>query len=253
MGRDVPTYGLCLLCGALLAGLIALARGRRCRVKGEDVIFCGMYGAIGALIGAKLGFILVHAGEVRDMLSAGAGLRGLLQLLTGSGFLSFGAMAGGFIGFLLYCREFKCDRDALACCLLPAAPLMLAWCRLGCFCAGCCYGKAWDGPLAVVNTCSPVGINNVPLFPVQLLAAALALLLCIVMLALPKLRRPVPASRPAGFFMAAFAAGRFCLEFLRGDHADKMWQGLTWAQWVCLALLIVGLLLYRRGNKQASA
>ena len=249
----MPAYGLCLVIGALLAGLIALALGRRCHAKSEDVIFCGMYAAVGALIGAKAGFILAHAGEIVASLRSGAGIRELAGVFVSGGFLSFGAMIGGLTGFLLYCREFGVDRDELACCLLPTAPLLLACCRIGCFCAGCCYGIPWQGPLAVVNTCSPVGVNGAPLFPVQLLAAALSLVLFVFMLAWPPLRRPAPLSRLLGAFLTLYSAGRFCLEFFRGDHLDRMLAGLTWSQWFCIAAFISGALLWRRFRKARPA
>ena len=248
LGLTIPTYGLCLVCGVLLAGLIALALGRRCHAKNEDVIFCGMYAAIGALIGAKAGFILAHAGEIIAAMRQG-GVRELAGVFVSGGFLSFGAMIGGLTGFLLYCREFGADRDKLACCLLPVAPLLLACCRVGCFCAGCCYGIPWQGPLAVLNTCSPVGVNGVPLFPVQLLAAAASLLLFVLMLCLPSGRYPAPFGRLLGVFLTLYGAGRFGLEFLRGDHLDRMWLGLTWSQWFCLAAFIAGVLLWRRFRK----
>ncbi len=241
----MPTYGLCLVCGALLAGLIALVLGRRCHAKSEDVIFCGMYAAVGALIGAKLGFILTHAGEIIALWQSGTGFKALLYALVSSGFLSFGAMAGGLAGFLLYCREFGVDRDKLAGCLIPTAPLGLACCRVGCFCAGCCYGVVWNGPFAVINVCSPVGVNGVSLFPVQLLAAGLSLLLFGFMLALPSLRYPAPFGRLLGAFLTLYGAGRFGLEFLRGDH-PRPGMGLTWQQWFCLATLAAGVLLYGR-------
>ncbi|MBO7668456.1 MAG: prolipoprotein diacylglyceryl transferase [Firmicutes bacterium] len=253
MGRQLPTYGLCLVCGALLAGLIALALGRRCHAKSEDVIFCGMYAAIGALIGAKAGFLLAHAGEIFAAIAAGAGARELAETFISGGFLSFGAMAGAMAGFLLYCREFGVDRDKLACCLLPTAPLMLACCRLGCFAAGCCYGIPWQGPLAIVDTVSPVGLNGVPLFPVQLFSVTLGLLLFAVMLAWPGLRWPAPLGRLLGLFLTLYSAGRFGLEFFRGDHLDRGWLGLTWSQWFCLAAFIAGAVLWLRCRRPRAA
>ncbi|MBR5429877.1 MAG: prolipoprotein diacylglyceryl transferase [Firmicutes bacterium] len=250
-GRQLPAYGLCLVCGVLLAGLAALSLGRRCRVKGEDVLFCGMYSAVGGLIGAKLGYLLAHLGEITALYRSGAALRELLPLLTDSGFLSFGGLAGALTGFLLYCREFRCDRDLLASCLIPAAPLLLACCRVGCFCAGCCYGRPWAGPLAVVNTASPVGINGVALFPVQLLSAGLDLLL-FLLLALPRRNSPSTCGRLLGCFLTLYSLGRFGVEFLRGDHLDHLWQGLSRTQWVCLPALALGLwLLYRERQKAA--
>ena len=234
-----------------MAGLTALALGRRCHMKKEDIILCGIYSAIGGLIGAKLGFILAHAGGIADLLRSGADWRELTAALISGGFVSFGGIIGGLIGFLLYCREFRVELDKLACCLIPAAPLLLACCRLGCFCTGCCYGIVWDGAWAIVNTVSPVGINGTPLFPVQLLACGLDLLLFCFMLLSPRLHYPAPGSRLMGAFLALYSAGRFGVEFLRGDHAHDIGPGLTGSQCFCLLLLAVGLYLWYRGRQRS--
>ncbi|MBQ6118968.1 MAG: prolipoprotein diacylglyceryl transferase, partial [Clostridia bacterium] len=105
--------------------------------------------------------------------------------------------------------------------LTPGCLIVLALSKLSCHFEGCCYGIPWTGPFAVVNTCSPVGVNGVPLFPVQLLAAALGLLLFVFMLCLPSLRWPAPFSRLLGVFLTLYSAGRFGLEFFRGDHLGR--------------------------------
>lgn len=54
------------------------------------------------------------------------------------------------------------------------------FCKLGCFFAGCCHGKPYDGFFSVVYTTgSHAMLQNVPLFPIQLVEALVrAIVLC---------------------------------------------------------------------------
>lgn len=252
LGLSLPTYGLCLICGVLLAGLIALAGGRRCSLPKQDIIFCGIYCGLGGLIGAKIGYLLAHGREIALLWREAADKWELITSLAQSGFLLFGGIIGGLLAFFIYCRQYRVDADQLAPCLIPTAPLLTACCRLGCFGAGCCYGVAWEGPLAIVNTHSLLGLNGVPLFPVQLLAVILNLALFLIMLTWPPLRPPAPACRIVGFYLAMCAVGRFGLEFLRGDHGHELWPGFSGMQWFCLPLLLLGLCLIWRSQHKAA-
>jgi len=251
-GREVALYGLCIVCGALLAGLTACRLGRRCALDREDIIYCGLYMAVGAIVGGKLAYIGARLPEVSALWQTAASRTELIRALFRGGFLFFGGLFGGLFMGWRYCRRFGVDMHKMACCVIPAAPLLHAWGRLGCFCAGCCYGIPWSGPLAVINTRTPVGVNGVPLFPVQLLSVGLNLLLFAFMLRSPRLRWPAPAGRLAGFYLAVYSLARFGVEFLRGDHPGHVWQGLTWAQWFCLPAMACGLLLLYRSMKKTA-
>ena len=132
-----------------------------------------------------------------------------------------------------------------------ALPLMHAFGRAGCFFAGCCYGVRCDGPLAVTFHSSPAAPNGVGLFPVQLLEAALNLVLFACFCAVFRSRARAARISCTGLYLCAYAVIRFFVEFLRGDAARGLWLGLSTSQWCSIAALAAGIWLLLRRRKHA--
>lgn len=250
-GRPIAMYGLCIVCGALSAGLVALALGRRCALAGEDIVLCGLYLAVGGVIGGKLLYLLAHLQQLLQALRAWPGRPELLLSLLQGGFLFFGGLAGGLFMFWRYCSAYRVDMGKMARCIIPVAPLVQAWGRVGCFCAGCCYGIPWDGPLAVSYSLSPVAPLGQALFPVQLVSAGLNLLLCAALLLYVSPRPQLSPRRLALLYVAVYCLGRLVLDFWRGDHTDRTLLDLTWAQWACLLILPAILIIMK--NERAKS
>ena len=111
--------------------------------------------------------------------------------------------------------------------------------RLGCFAAGCCYGKATDvpwaviftNPLAAANVGTPLGI---PLHPTQLYEAGAELLILVGLLATEKRGRPF-AGRTFWLYMLVYAASRFVIEMYRGDPRGELW-GFSTSQIISFVL-----------------
>jgi prolipoprotein diacylglyceryltransferase len=121
--------------------------------------------------------------------------------------------------------------------LLLALGFVLAWGRIGCFLGGCCHGRpcgvgARYGA-AHVAVGFPRCFSGVRLFPVQL-AESLWLFLAVGWGS-----SLVAAGEAAGAGLAAFivlqSAGRFALEYARGDAARPYLAGISEAQWTSLA------------------
>jgi phosphatidylglycerol:prolipoprotein diacylglycerol transferase len=93
--------------------------------------------------------------------------------------------------------------------------------RLGCFAAGCCYGKPTTVPWAVVftdpaaaaNVGTPLGIR---LHPTQLYEAGAELLILAFLLATERRGRPF-AGRTFWLYMFLYAVSRYVIEIYRGD------------------------------------
>lgn len=121
----------------------------------------------------------------------------------GAGSVLYGWIFGGTAAIFFLTKLFKLPfiryADAVAPWMLVAQFLN----RLGCFDAGCCYGKPLSGDT---------------LYPVQLYEGFydLALLAFIKL----KARRPGQATL---YYFAGYAAARFFLEFLRGDNLPALW------------------------------
>ncbi len=140
-----------------------------------------------------------------------------IQLIkVDSGYVFYGGLIGAIPGYIIGVKIAKCgllDFADIYGCLIPLAH---SFGRLGCFCAGCCYGIRYDGLFAIHyhNPLSSVAID-VGIFPVQLLEAVLLLMIFFITILLfyhyqYKMTCLV-------FYLISYSIIRFCVEFLRGD------------------------------------
>lgn len=111
--------------------------------------------------------------------------------------------------------------------------------RAGCLAAGCCHGKphGWGVSYSPAHSDGgfPAHLVGVRLFPLQAaeslwisLAVAAA---CATLLAVAR-----PGESFATYSMA-YAAGRFCFEFARGDEERVYLRGFSEAQWTSLLVV----------------
>jgi phosphatidylglycerol:prolipoprotein diacylglycerol transferase len=122
----------------------------------------------------------------------------------------------------------------------PAIALGHVTGRLGCFAAGCCYGKPGNVPWAVVFT-NPAAAANVgtplgiPLHPTQLYESGAELLILIVLLATERRGRPFPG-RTFWLYMILYGVSRYIIEFYRGDPRGVIF-GVSTSQFISLLLV----------------
>ncbi len=248
-GKLIPMYGVCFVLGMGLAVLTARILAKKYKeVPLIDVVCSAVYAGIGAIIGAKFLFILVNIGLILD------GTISLLQAFQG-GFVFYGGLIGGIIGLFIYVKLYKLNAMKFFELYATIVPLGHSIGRVGCFLGGCCYGIEYDGPLSVIydvnigNT--PVGI---PLFPVQLLEAALLLCLFFVVLFLYIKKRHLGIQVLTYGF--AYCLLRFSLEFLRGDKERGGLLGMSTSQFISLVfaivLVVIIVLRVKKAKKQIS-
>lgn len=114
-----------------------------------------------------------------------------------------------------------------------ALPLALALTcgRIGCWSAGCCGGRAC-GADELWPPLTRVGADGVARLPVQAIEAAFHALAAVSVLVAE--RRGALTGRRLAAYLTVYAGLRFVLEFAR-DH-PPIALGLTWFQWLALAL-----------------
>lgn len=249
--RAFPTYSLLALAGAAAAWGYFHWRLRR---RGENpgrTEQAFLWGVLGALVGAKLLYLLPQLPQ----LAADLPLLGQdpalfsARYLTG-GFVFYGGLLGALGAVGLFCRRRKLPFGPLGADLVPAVPLFHAFGRVGCFLAGCCYGiPAPAGWWGVTFSQALLAPNGVALVPVQLYEAAGCLLLFLLLDRLA--RRGWSGGQLLPVYLSLYGAFRFLLEFLRGDEARGFWGPLSTSQWVALATLAVALpvLLWQQSKR----
>jgi len=141
----------------------------------------------------------------------------------------------------------------------PGLALGHALGRVGCFAAGCCYGKEthhWWGvvfhnPLANDITGTPL---NVPLQPTQLFECAVELANFVFLMWLLKRRKF--EGQIFGAFMFIYGIARFFLEFLRGDpgRGSVFGGAMSGTQLIAIGLVLAGGLIWwlRPGAKRVA-
>ncbi len=241
--RDVPVYGLCMAVGAVLGWLLCRARARRLPVplapQAVDRCFLWIGGC--ALAGAKVySLALVWPSLMADLPLLRTDPALFLQRYLYGGLVFYGGLTGGFcaVGWLLWRRAATFSQLESA--FLPALPLVHALGRVGCFCAGCCYGVPTDSPLGVCYPPGGLAPSGVRLVPIQLWEAGGDLLLFALLLA-PVFSR---AGQRLGAYLTGYGCLRFATECFRGDAARGLAGPLSGAQWISLAAVAAGLLCF---------
>ncbi len=233
IGRfTVHSYGLLIAIGVVLAIVITILRAKHMGLSGEEVLNIGIIIVVFGFVGAKILFILENFRQF---------LEHPLSVIGSSGFVVYGGLIIGLFAVFVYCRWIrKIPFLRYVDLYFPSVALGQALGRLGCFMAGCCYGKettAWWGVVFPENSYAPAGV---PLIPTQLISAigdfAIFLFLFFFSKKLAKKVGDVTA-----FYMLLYGAGRFCVEFLRQNEQGGIGV-LTTAQ--CFSLVFLAAFVF---------
>ncbi len=174
---------------------------------------------IGAMLGAKLPFVL---SDWQELVSGRAWFADGKTILTG--------MAGGYLGVVVAKWSLGiCTRTGDSFAVPVAASVAVG--RLGCFVAGCCYGRPTSLPWGVVFTQH----DGQPRHPTQLYEAAFHALAAVVLYTLQ--RAGMFRGNLIKLYIIAYAVYRFFTEFVREEQ--PLWLDLTGYQWSALAMIVV--------------
>lgn len=153
-----------------------------------------------------------------------------------TGFTFLGGLLGGAIAFVLCFlivkkklgEEFFFSLEVVPCSLALAH----AFGRIGCFMAGCCYGKATDSWLGVVFP--ELGYK---VYPTQLFESVFLFILFGILSALLFTRH---GKFNFVVYSLSYGVFRFLIEFLRGDDRGSFIPGITPSQFWSLVLIVCG-------------
>jgi phosphatidylglycerol:prolipoprotein diacylglycerol transferase len=241
-GRELAFHSYGVLIAVGLAAGIAVAY-REARRQGFDrgrVLDAAFWMIVAGLVGSRIVYGLVNAGDFARVCFHGGGesrsfftaLGDCMRILAvwQGGLVFYGGVAGAaVVGYRFARREgwsFASFGDLFA----PALALGHAFGRLGCFAAGCCFGKVGSGKLAAsfprgsvafdelaATGGIPTGWQTTPgLHPTQLYEAFGEFAIFAGLLVLrPRLRRQPGALLVT--YLGAYAVLRFLVEMFRGD------------------------------------
>jgi phosphatidylglycerol:prolipoprotein diacylglycerol transferase len=264
----ISSYPVLLLLGFFFGWLLARRRRTRFGITGNDIDNITLLLPLAGLFGARFFARLFY--ENVPLIEA-------LQVWRGDGLVFYGGFVFCVFVIAAYTLARRINFLALADCLAPALALGLAFGRVGCFLAGCCWGDVCTNvairdpvaaqriqtfpaisgagfPLAVtfpqesaaaqqhrkLALLSAGSERSLPVHPVQLYEAALAAALC-GLLHVASARNVAPGSLTLAMLLG-YAFIRFCTEFLRADnklHAGDFTFSQVMSLWVAALCVLV--------------
>ncbi|MBI4691631.1 MAG: prolipoprotein diacylglyceryl transferase [Nitrospirae bacterium] len=239
----IHTYGVLIASGFLLGLALAVREARKQLIEPDKIIDLGFYVLLAAILGSRLFFVLIN-----------------LQHYLKNPFAIFKIWEGGlvFYGGVIFAvptavwliRKKGLDLWKTADIFAPSLPIGHAIGRLGCFGAGCCYGKPAEGIPWAVTFSDPACLarQGVPLHPTQLYESAGEFINFLLLIMLR--RHQSFKGQLFWTYLLLYSVLRFIVEFFRGDEARGYLAGnISISQGISVVLFliaIVGFIVLKR-------
>lgn len=244
-------YWILSMVGMLLSFGFLWLRKKKFSVPKADVFYLFLLALVGALAGAKiLYWITIIPIVVQDFQILIQHPDIFMEMIV-NGYVFYGGLIGGFLICYWYCRKFRISFGEVTELFTPILPFFHIFGRIGCFCAGCCYGipVSWGIPF----TQAVGGPNGIPLLPLQLIESSCNAIILAAVLVFDHFFRGKRLTLP--FYAVLYAVCRFILEFFRGD-LDRGVILLSTSQWVSIGIVLaVGIwffiMIMRKKQKRA--
>lgn len=238
-------YGLMIAIGIFAAYTLAEYRARRLEgVDDERVFGLTAWAVAGGLAGGKVMYYITILPQIIS--DPSLLYRDLLE-----GFVIYGALIGGFVGIWLYCRKWKLNLLSYLDLALPSVALAQGFGRIGCLLAGCCYGMETDSAFCIIFQESAYAPNGIPLIPTQIISSVLDFAHFAVLIWFVK-KWKKKEGQVTGLYFVLYSAGRFILEFFRGDLERGNVGALSTSQFISIFTFAagIGLLLWLGRRKK---
>ena len=233
---SIPGYGLMIALGFVIALLVGGYRAKKKGLDAEAVIDLAIIAILTGFLGAKLLYIII---SFREFLESPA------VFLKTSGFVVYGGIISGVLCCMLYCRIKKLKFLDYFDLVMPEVAIAQGFGRIGCFLAGCCYGRETDAAWGITFPADSMAPSGVKLIPTQLMSAVgdfvIAAVLIVVADVLVKKIKLVSGDIGC-LYVWMYGIGRFFIEFLRNDFRGSVGPFST-SQFISLFAVAGGVVL----------
>lgn len=237
-------YGLMYLCGFVGAWFYGVKRAKRDDIRWtpkqvEDVIF---YGAMGVIIGGRLGYTLFY--NFSNFLDNPFSI-----LYLHEGGMSFhGGMLGVFLGLYLFGRKNGMSFFQVSDFIAPWVPIGLGAGRIGNF----INQELWGRPMETIMPWALDYGDHIARHPSSLYQALTEGLLLFLILWLYS-SKPRPHIAISAVFMIGYGSFRFITEFFRAPDSHLgfiAYDWMTMGQLLSLPMIIFGLVIFYIAQKK---
>lgn len=241
----IYAYGFFITVGFVVSLILASLKIRKSKIgiSFANLVDLFFYTVLSSIIGSRILFVFINFNDYRQ------NPMGIFKIWEG-GLVFYGGLLLAIGVSLWYMRWHRLPIWKVADLISPLIALGLFFGRIGCFSAGCCYGRETSLPWGVIfkhpDSLAPL---NIPLHPVQLYDAANGLAIFFFLNWMEK--RKTFDGQIFWLFLFLYAITRFFIETLRGDPRGFLFGNLlSTSQGVGIPLAILSLfMLFYMKNK----
>jgi len=233
----IHTYGLFVAIGFAVGLIVTVKIGKTQGIKPQQVMDMGFIMILSAIIGSRLGYALINLGYYRD--------HPLDIFKVWQGGLVF---SGGLIVVVLvmswYIKRHHLSFWKMGDLWAPAVAIGQSFGRIGCFMAGCCYGKPTDLPWGVIfkHPQSLARPLDIPLHPTQLYASLSGLIIFFILMVVHTKKRF--HGQVFLWFLILHSTSRLLIERFRGDDRGMIpGSDMSVTQLITLLILIASVIM----------
>lgn len=233
-------YGVMIAIGIMTAYFMGDRLGKKYGLNTDEIDTIIFLVLVGGFACAKLLYCLTVFDQfISDPLS----------VLGSGGWVVYGGIIGGLLTGWFYCRYKKLNFMDYFNVLAPCVAVAQGFGRIGCFFAGCCYGIETHTALDVHFPDGSLGPGSATgALPTQLIMSAGNFLICWYLLKNLEKDRDNTAAK----YLILYSAGRFMIEFVRGDAARGHIGFLSTSQFIAIFIFILGVILLMKNRKKTT-
>lgn len=231
----VHTYGFLVALGFLIGLGFAVRQAKKEGIPSDKIIDLGFYVLLAAIIGSRLFFVFINFGFY---------LKNPLEIfkIWEGGLVFYGGVLLAIPTVIWYVKKNSLSIWNTADIFAPSVAIGHSFGRLGCFAAGCCYGKPAELlPWGVIFTDPEcLAPTNLPLHPTQLYESAGEFINFLLLLTFRRYK-----SFNGQLFMTyliLYSVLRFSVEFFRGDvNRGFIAAHLSVSQGISILMFVAGI------------
>ena len=247
----VRGFGLMVAIAFLVAIYTAARSAKRQNIPAQMIFDLGLYILISAMFGARIFYALQHPDSYSSLLD-------ILKIWEG-GLTYYGGFILAFVVAVVYLRAKKLSIAKVVDILAPSAILGIGIGRIGCFLAGCCFGKPTSLPWGVTfpkGSLPWMVLGLEKIHPTQLYSSFSLFIIFTILMTLRKhMKFAGEMFLTTVLFYSIF---RFLVDFVRYYTPQEHVGVLTTSQFISmilglLALISIIVLHSRNASKNKSA
>jgi len=232
---SIHTYGLLVAIGFTIALLVAMKLGRKEGIGSQQVMDMGFIMILWSIIGSRLMYVLINFSYYKNH------PLDIFKMWQG-GLVFSGGLIAAVLAIGWYLRRHHIPFWKAGDLWAPSLAIGQGIGRIGCFMAGCCYGRPTDLKWGVVfshpNSLAPL---NVSLHPTQLYASLSGLIIFVVLILLHA--RKKFQGQVFLWLLILHSTGRLLIERFRGDERGIIpGSDMSITQLVTLLILIAAVI-----------